>query len=83
MTVGGSGDVLAGLTAGLLARGCRPFDAGRLALLWLTTCADQLWQGLGPCYDPLDLIGALPSALQAGLSPLGLWPPVTAPDGQP
>jgi ADP-dependent NAD(P)H-hydrate dehydratase / NAD(P)H-hydrate epimerase len=31
MTVGGTGDVLCGVTAGLIAKGMRPYDAARLA----------------------------------------------------
>lgn len=75
MAVGGTGDVLAGLTAGLLARGCEAFDAARLAVLWETMTADRLWQDLGPCYLPEDLIAALPQQLRELLGPLKRWPP--------
>lgn len=77
MAVGGTGDVLAGLAAGLLARGCVPFDAARLAVLWATMAGDCLWAEQGPCYDALDLIDALPATLRSLLEPLGMWPPVT------
>ncbi len=76
MAVGGTGDVLAGLTAGLLARGATPFDAARLAVLWTTTAGDQLWQELGPCYTALDLLARLPHTLRSFLEPLHLWPPM-------
>ena len=74
--MGGGGDCLAGLAAGLLARGVTPFDAARMAVLWLTETADQLWVEQGPCYDPLELIQHLPVLLHDTLDELGLWPPV-------
>ena len=76
MTVGGTGDVLAGLAAGLLARGALPYDAARMAVLWITTAGDSLWPERGPCYDTLDLIEALPPTLRRLMEPLGYWPPV-------
>ncbi len=76
MAVGGTGDVLAGLSAGLMARGASPFDAARMAVLWITTAADQLWAERGPCYDTLEVLAALPATLRGFLEPLGSWPPV-------
>lgn len=76
MAVGGTGDVLAGLAAGLMARGASPFDAARMAVLWITTAADLLWQEAGPCYDAVDVIDRLPAALRGLLQPLGMWPPM-------
>lgn len=76
MAVGGSGDCLAGLAAGLLARGCQPFDAARLATRWLCQAADGLWQERGPCWIPEDLLAALPTALRSFLEALGIWPPL-------
>jgi NAD(P)H-hydrate epimerase len=76
MAVGGTGDVLSGLSAGLMARGASPFDAARLAVLWETTAADALWLEQGPCYDASSVLGALPRTLKAFLEPLGMWPPV-------
>jgi NAD(P)H-hydrate epimerase len=76
MAVGGTGDVLAGVAAGLMARGASPFDAARMAVLWVTCAGDQLWLSHGPCYDALQLIGALPSTLRSLLEPLGMWPPI-------
>jgi ADP-dependent NAD(P)H-hydrate dehydratase / NAD(P)H-hydrate epimerase len=77
MAVGGTGDVLAGVAAGLMARGASPFDAARMAVLWVTTAGDQLWESHGPCYDALHLIDALPTNLRSLLEPLDLWPPVS------
>jgi NAD(P)H-hydrate epimerase len=77
MAVGGTGDVLAGVAAGLMARGASPFDAARMAVLWVTMAGDQLWESHGPCYDALHLIEALPETLRSLLEPLQMWPPVT------
>jgi NAD(P)H-hydrate epimerase len=77
MAVGGTGDVLAGVAAGLMARGASPFDAARMAVLWVTTAGDRLWLEQGPCYDALTLIGQLPATLREMLQPMGMWPPVT------
>jgi len=78
MAVGGTGDCLAGLTAGLLARGCATFDAARMAALWLTTAADELWAEMGPCYDAEDLLDRLPGTLRRLLAAQDDWPPVEA-----
>jgi NAD(P)H-hydrate epimerase len=76
MAVGGTGDLLAGLAAGLMARGATPFDAARMAVFWLTTCADEVWLEQGPCYDSLTLLGRLPGTLRGHLTALGSWPPI-------
>jgi NAD(P)H-hydrate repair Nnr-like enzyme with NAD(P)H-hydrate dehydratase domain len=76
MAVGGTGDVLAGLAAGLMARGASPFDAARMAALWITSAADQLWQEQGPCYDAESVLERLPATLRSLLAPLGMWPPM-------
>ncbi len=77
MAVGGTGDVLAGLAAGLMARGCRPYDAARIAILWLTEAGDELWAIEGPCWNALDLIEHLPSTLRRLFGVAGLtWPPL-------
>jgi NAD(P)H-hydrate epimerase len=76
MAVGGTGDLLAGLAAGLVARGTGGFDAARLAVLWLTSAADALWLEQGPCYDAETVLERLPATLRSLLEPLGMWPPV-------
>jgi len=75
MAVGGTGDALAGLAAGLVARGVGSFDAARMAVFWATSAGDRLWAERGPCYDALDLLAALPASLRSALDPLGMWPP--------
>jgi len=77
MAVGGTGDVLAGVAAGLMARGASPFDAARMAVLWVTTAGDHLWLDQGPCYDALSVIAELPATLKSLLKPMSMWPPVT------
>jgi ADP-dependent NAD(P)H-hydrate dehydratase / NAD(P)H-hydrate epimerase len=77
MAVGGTGDLLAGLAAGLIARGAPIFDAARMAVLWLTSAADELWLEQGPCYDAETVIGRLPATLKRLMEPLGNWPPMT------
>lgn len=77
MAVGGTGDVLAGLSAGLVARGCTPYDAARIAVLWLTEAGDELWAESGPCWDALDLLARLPATLRRLFAAADLpWPPV-------
>ncbi|GDY12355.1 bifunctional ADP-dependent NAD(P)H-hydrate dehydratase/NAD(P)H-hydrate epimerase [Planctomycetota bacterium] len=78
MAVGGTGDVLAGLAAGLMARGATAFDAARMSALWICEAGDELWRESGPCYDTLDVIDRLPATLRRLLEPLGIWPPVVA-----
>ncbi|MBN8526757.1 MAG: hypothetical protein J0M02_15600, partial [Planctomycetes bacterium] len=77
MAVGGTGDVLAGLAAGLVARGCSPYDAARIAILWITEAGDELWAEQGPCWDALDLLARLPATLRRLFGEAGLaWPPI-------
>jgi len=76
MAVGGTGDCLAGITAGLCARGAEPYDAARLAILWITDCADELWRTDGPCYLAEDIIERLPATLRRHLEAVASWPPL-------
>src|SRR3990170_8640300 len=46
MTVGGTGDVLAGLVGGLLAKGCAPFDAARIAAFTSKYAGDLAFEDL-------------------------------------
>jgi NAD(P)H-hydrate epimerase len=77
MAVGGTGDILAGLSAGLMARGCRPYDAARIGVLWVTTAGDRLWAERGPCWDSLDLLSELPATLRLLFAEAEQpWPPL-------
>lgn len=63
---GGSGDVLAGLCAGLLAQGMSPLDAGALAV-WLHSKAGALARAESGPYAmlPRDVLARLPRAFLA------------------
>lgn len=76
MAMGGTGDCLAGLAAGLVARGCTAFDAARIASYWLTTAADALWQELGPCYLTGSILDRLGPVLRREMAAIDRWPPV-------
>ncbi|MFO7900028.1 MAG: NAD(P)H-hydrate dehydratase [Planctomycetota bacterium] len=48
MASGGTGDVLTGMVAGLLAQGLGPFDAARTAVYWHGLAADRAPNAAGP-----------------------------------
>jgi len=77
MAVGGTGDVVAGLSAGLMARGADAFDAARMAAFWICCAADELWAEQGPCYDAESVLGRLPATLRKFMEPMGNWPPLS------
>jgi NAD(P)H-hydrate epimerase len=62
MTVGGTGDVLAGVCAALLSRGLSPFDAGRVGIYITTRAGDRVFArhsyGLMP-HDIVDEVARL------------------------
>jgi NAD(P)H-hydrate epimerase len=63
MTVGGTGDVLAGICAGLLAKGVEPFDAARIAAFTNGAAGDLAFND--QCYGLLatDVIDNIPSVM--------------------
>ncbi len=63
MTVGGSGDVLAGFVASLLAQGLEGFDAARCAAYFTGLAGDRLSKKKGFCYSASDLAAELPYVL--------------------
>lgn len=65
MSVGGTGDVLAGITAGLLSRGVRPFDAARLAAFVNGTAGDIAFQEMGYGFLATDVAERVPRAVRA------------------
>jgi ADP-dependent NAD(P)H-hydrate dehydratase / NAD(P)H-hydrate epimerase len=71
MTVGGAGDVLAGVLATVLGMGVEPYAAARLATYWVgeagTLAASRRSFGL----LATDVIDDLPAALAAGLARVG------------
>ncbi|MBI2634412.1 NAD(P)H-hydrate dehydratase [Candidatus Peregrinibacteria bacterium] len=63
MTVGGTGDVLAGVCASFLAQGLEVFDAVRCAAYFVGACGDYLYGKKGWYFSANDLALALPLAL--------------------
>ena len=63
MTVGGTGDVLAGVCASLLARGLAPFDAGRLGVYMTTRAGDLVFERTSFGLMPQDIIEEIPRVL--------------------
>ena len=65
MTVGGTGDVLSGVCAALVAKGLGPFDAARLGA-WLVGKAGEVAAARnGPGLLATDVVDALPGVLVA------------------
>lgn len=63
---GGSGDILAGITASLIAQGCRISDACAAASWILGKTARVLCEDASPrSVLPTDILGALPKSLKA------------------
>lgn len=62
MTVGGTGDVLAGLIGGLIAQKMDPFEAGKQATRVLGILAES-YEGLESSIRAIDLAYALPTSL--------------------
>jgi NAD(P)H-hydrate epimerase len=67
MSVGGTGDVLAGEVAGLLSRGVAPFDAARMAAYINGAAGDLAFQRLGFSLLATDVIDQVPIALKEQL----------------
>lgn len=64
MTVGGTGDVLSGLVAGLLAKGMNPFEAA-VAGAYINGAAGVLaYRRLGLHILPTDLVDEMPSVMK-------------------
>lgn len=64
MTVGGSGDVLSGFTASLIAQGAAPFAAAQVATFVLGKSGDQLMKQKGFAYSASDLALELPYVIR-------------------
>jgi NAD(P)H-hydrate epimerase len=64
MTVGGTGDVLAGVVAGCMAQGLGPFEAACCASFLCGTAGDELYQRMGYGFTASDLAGELPFTLK-------------------
>jgi len=64
MTVGGTGDVLAGAVGGLLALGLGPFDAARVGAYVVGTAGDLAFEQFGNSLLATDIIEIVPVALK-------------------
>ncbi|PIR53821.1 NAD(P)H-hydrate dehydratase [Candidatus Peregrinibacteria bacterium CG10_big_fil_rev_8_21_14_0_10_42_8] len=64
LTTGGTGDVLAGLIAGLVAQGLAPLDAARDSCIIMKKAGEKLQKDYGFSYTALDTIRTIPSLLK-------------------
>ena len=64
LTVGGTGDALAGLTAGLIAQGHVPQEACRFASTAIKRAGDLLFTEKGYAYTTREVIGKIPMMLK-------------------
>ncbi|NOZ77118.1 MAG: NAD(P)H-hydrate dehydratase [Euryarchaeota archaeon] len=64
MTVGGTGDVLAGVTAGFIAQGMDSFHAACCAAFLCGAAGDELYQVKGYAFSAGDLVEELPYTLK-------------------
>jgi NAD(P)H-hydrate epimerase len=67
MTVGGTGDVLAGLAGGMLAKGVSPFAAARIAAFVNGAAGDLAFEELGYSLMASDIISNIPLVLKSFL----------------
>jgi len=72
MTVGGTGDVLAGVAAGLLAQGAEPFYAACAAAFINGFAGDRLFEEKGYFFLASELASELPLAIKDVLSNVGI-----------
>lgn len=64
MTVGGTGDVLSGLAAGLLAKTMKPFDAALVAVYLTGIAGNIAFKRAGLHIVATDLLDSLPAAIK-------------------
>ncbi len=70
MTVGGTGDVLAGIVGGLLSKGVKPFEAARMGTFISGSSGDVAFQQVGYSITATDVIACIPTVLSRHLSRL-------------
>ncbi len=64
LTTGGTGDVLAGLIAGLIAQGMAGVDAAKDACTIMKKAGEQLEKEKGYAYSAVDVVGEIPALLK-------------------
>jgi NAD(P)H-hydrate epimerase len=67
MTVGGTGDALAGITAGLLAQGLNAFDSACLAAFINGLAGDRAFDEKGNGFSATDLVSYIGNVIKDGL----------------
>ena len=70
MSVGGTGDVLAGAVAGLMAKGMRPYDSARVAAFTCGYAGDLAFEDLGYGLMATDVVDRIPAVLKRFLAKL-------------
>jgi len=64
LTVGGTGDALAGLIAGLIAQKVEPFEAAVMGAEVMKAAADRLEEEKGFAFTTMDVIGEIPEVIK-------------------
>jgi len=64
MTVGGTGDVLAGVTAGLIVQGVDLFESALCSSFITGFCGDELEKRKGYCYTATDVAEEIPFTIK-------------------
>ncbi|MDO9536965.1 MAG: NAD(P)H-hydrate dehydratase [Thermoplasmata archaeon] len=67
MSVGGTGDVLAGIVGGLLAKGVQPYEAARIGAYISGLAGDIAFENVGFSFTATDVIACIPAALSRSL----------------
>jgi hydroxyethylthiazole kinase-like uncharacterized protein yjeF len=70
MTVGGTGDVLAGIVAGLMAKGVKSFEAARMGAYLSGVAGDRAFGRIGYSLTATEVIASIPLALMDSLNSL-------------
>jgi NAD(P)H-hydrate epimerase len=65
MTVGGTGDVLAGLCGGMLSKGISPYNSARIGAFTNGTAGDLAYKDLGHSMMATDIIDKIPIVLNS------------------
>ncbi|MCW3991776.1 MAG: NAD(P)H-hydrate dehydratase [Candidatus Bathyarchaeota archaeon] len=68
MTVGGTGDVLSGVTAGFMAMGSRPFEAAVAGAFINGAAGDAAYEERGYHLAPTDLVERIPRVMEDALA---------------
>ena len=67
MTVGGTGDALAGITVSLLSQGLNTFDSACLGVFINGLAGDEAYKTKGNGFSATDLVSYIGSVMKDGL----------------